>query len=67
MNALGKTPNGEIVTVMNKEAKWEAAIVQDLDICYSARVWSDTKEAALETLLGFLSCDLYRHLPYYQE
>jgi hypothetical protein len=67
MKALGMTPNGEIVTVMNKETKLEAAIVRDSDICYSARVWSDTKEAALETLLGFLSCGLYRHLPYYQE
>jgi hypothetical protein len=67
MNVLGMTLDSEIVTVMNKEAKWEAAIVRDSDVCFSARVWSDTKEAALEALLGFLSCDLYHHLPYYQE
>jgi hypothetical protein len=62
MKVMGMTPNGEIVTVMNNKGKWEAVIVQDSEVYFSAYEWHDTKEAALESLLELLSCDLRRKL-----
>jgi hypothetical protein len=62
MNALGMTPRGEIVTVMDKKGEWEAVIVQDSEVYFSAYEWHDTKEAALEDLLRILSADLCSNL-----
>jgi hypothetical protein len=62
MTVLGVSSTAEIVTVVNFEAKWQAVIVQDGKVLYRFGTPCDTKEDALEVLLGLISNHMYHKL-----
>jgi hypothetical protein len=59
--ALGKTPTGQIVTILHEDG-WQALVIEDLEVLWQPGDFFDTIEAALKNLLEYLSIFLYQRL-----